>query len=370
VPYPAPTAPVEDRFESPSSAKPRRPLDPYAPSRPNELMVAHWNAEKLMEPNIPRAELLLPSSYCIEDLWRHAENLGLEIRRLNGGIGPEILALTEVGSRRALDALAETPALRELGYDTRVVLETSDQYGMHPALLSRYPLWEPPRLLNLDLPGSKEKARESLEVTLDVDGIPVTTEIVHAMWRGGGNEHVAERIHGGSVLRERVQELLRQDPQRAVVIVGDFNDDMEDPSISSKEGLHAAPTPEESTDQRVYNTTESVKAMKLADGELAPNRGIQVASSYWEQRNAWNSFDQLLISRPLVDGSSRLSWIPGSTVVVADPALRRQTADQDPHPFFIAGDGVGLVVNDDGISDHFPIIARLRKSAPTTERPE
>lgn len=344
---------------------PSRPLDPYAPSRPDELMVAHWNAEKLMEPDVARHELLLPRSYGHEDLWRHTENLGLEIRRLNGGVGPEVLALTEVGSHRALNALAETPALRDLGYQTRVVLETSDEYGMHPALLSRYPLLETPKLHNLDLPGSSEKARELLEVTVDVGDRrrpqPLTLFINHWMWRGGGNEHVEERVHAGATLRELVRQTLARDPRRAVVIVGDFNDDMEDPSIASPEGLHAASEPGASSIDRVYNSTESLKGMKEASGELAPNRGIQIASSYWDAKNAWNSFDQLLISRPLVDGLSGLKWIPGSTVVVADPALRKSGGEQDPNPFFVPGDKEGLIVNDDGISDHFPIVARLRR---------
>lgn len=344
---------------------PSRPLDPYAPSGPGELMVAHWNAEKLMEPGIHNAELLLPPSYSIEDLWRHAENLGTEIRRLNGGVGPEVLALTEVGSEKALEALAETPALRDLGYKTRVVLRTSDEYEMHPALLSRYPLLEAPKLHSLELPdgsGESGKTRELLEVTLNADGEPLTIFINHWMWRGGGNENVEERVHAGGVQRQLVQERLARDPGRAVVIVGDFNDDMEDPSIASLEGLHAAPVPSESTEGRVYNTTESLKAMKAADGELAPGRGIQIASSYWDRKVAWNSFDQLLVSSPLVDGRSGLSWIPGSTAVVADPALRKDDQVKDPNPFFVPGQVGGLVVNDDGISDHFPIVARLRRA--------
>ena len=340
---------------------PFRPLDPYAPSGPGELMVTHWNAEKLMEPGVHRAELLLPTSYSIEDLWRHAENLGTEIRRLNGGVGPEVLALTEVGSPKALDALAETPALRELGYRTRVLLKTSDEYGMHPALLSRYPLLEEPRLHSLDLPGSGERAREMLEVTLNADGEPLTVFINHWMWRGGGNEHVEERVHAGRIQRQLVQEMLDRDPGRAIVIVGDFNDDMEDLSISSPQGLHAAQEPSEATVDRVYNTTESLKSMKAADGEMAPGSGIQIASSYWDRKVAWNSFDQLLVSCPLVDGRSGLSWIPGSTAVVADPALRKDDDVKDPNPFFVPGEVGGLVVNDDGISDHFPIVARLQR---------
>ena len=126
------------------------PAAPQAPLPGGPYLFCFWNVENLFDDQDDRRKGRGDEEY---DGWyaRHPELLGLKLARLsdfllslNGGRGPDILALTEVESERAVELLRDALNARlsdpALHYSAPVLKDVGGGRHISPALLTRLPV--------------------------------------------------------------------------------------------------------------------------------------------------------------------------------------------------------------------------------------
>ena len=188
-------------------------------------------------------------------------------------------------------------------------------------------------------------SRAILEAQLDVNGHPLTVFANH--WKSGAGDIDSERIRmaNARTLRNRLNEIFKQDPLADVILAGDFNShynqalrypDFKKSAINQVLGSQGNETALESGKADLYNLWFELPAEK---------RGSDV------YQNKWGTLMHLIVSRGLYDNTG-LQYEDKSFEVLAIPALN---ADSLGRPLRWSRG-----TNPSGFSDHFPILARFR----------
>ena len=334
----------------------------------DEIVVATYNVEALFDCKKDHGTLdhdFLPDGYYAwtpDKLARKIENLRRVVSSIDGGRGPDVLALNEVENRGVVEDLREALGRTELV--TLAHHEGECQYGLENAILSRYPLAAEPVIHHLS-PLSTEAAwrmRGILEVMLDVHGTKLVVFSNH--WPAGKGRAAAQRVDAAGRLRELVEERTNADPLAKIVALGDFNACPSDDAFGRR-GLRAAVQLDElSNGASLYNTMafdHSVTTLAELDGALrAAGAGTHFTRPppYTGPDGEWNVLDQIFVSRGLV-AEQGLSWVRGSTRVVREVFMLAE--DGTPRGFFERA----VKPRDQdlaraGFSDHLPVITRLR----------
>lgn len=336
--------------------------DPGTAVPDEEVLVATYNVEALFDTEKDHEKQdheYLPTGYYAWDeskLSRKLENLGRVVRAMNAGRGPDLLALNEVENAGIVTRFRDE-YLKDLGYETIVHLDTECIYGLDNAILSRFPLVEPARVhsVNSFRTEASRRARDILEATFDVHGVPLTIFVNH--WPAGEGRTAAQRMDIGRQLRAHVERRLETAPYGAVMVMGDFNATRDEDSFGRR-GLHAS-----SDAERVIDQDASV----ILYDTRAPDSGAEAATHFtraWPYTGAdgeWKALDHIFVTAGLLASeSSSLTWVDGSTVVFRPPFLLAE--DGTPRTFFERG----VKPRDQdlervGFSDHLPIVTRLRR---------
>ncbi|MDO8543716.1 MAG: endonuclease/exonuclease/phosphatase family protein [Opitutaceae bacterium] len=188
-------------------------------------------------------------------------------------------------------------------------------------------------------------ARAILEVEVEVDGAPLYVFANH--WKSGAGDPVTEptRIENARTLRQRLDEILRADPNADIILGGDFNSQ--------------------------YNQKQRYPAMKTAamndvlrsqGNELAVRRPDRDLYNLWyelspEQRGSdtfrgeWGTLMHLIITRGLYDFRG-VQYVDNSFAVGKFAGLN---ADDKGLPVRWSGEGA----TGSGFSDHFPVSAKF-----------
>jgi endonuclease/exonuclease/phosphatase family metal-dependent hydrolase len=356
-----------DGVAASGTAPQRRPILPTPPSepcRPDEVMVAHYSLENLFDTVDDPAtmdEEYTPQNaempYDEARLVEHMTNMGAAIRSMNGGKGPDILSLTEIENRGVLERFNKE-ALGDLGYKTVAHIEGPDSRGIEPAVISRYAMiGEPKQHPIVDAAGKKQ--RGILEVTLDVNGHPLTVFVNHWVAGRGGDDpkdaaKLAERRKfAASVLQGLMDQKLAANPNAEFVVLGDFNETLNAPALGS---IKAETAEAARASNKVFDTIDTLENLKEAAG--ADGDKIQLGTHFYAPKGVWNQFDHVLVSPTLLDGQG-LAWVPGSTAVHAPDALKADSGA--PRRYFLPHfKGDPALVDNQGASDHFPVAMRLR----------
>src|SRR5687768_1005404 len=143
---------------------------------PLELVVATYNVETLFDCKKDADTLdhdYVPDGYYAwtpDKLARKVRNLGRVIQAIDGGRGPDVLALVEIENRGVVEELRA--AMPEMRFDTLAHHEGEDLHGLENAVLSRFPLRREPVIHHLSPFGTARewRMRGILEVHLDVFG--------------------------------------------------------------------------------------------------------------------------------------------------------------------------------------------------------
>jgi endonuclease/exonuclease/phosphatase family metal-dependent hydrolase len=375
-------------------------LHPSAPSAKNELMVASYNIENLFD-TLPDATVkdgtqlsaggvppppMTSAGFAAHQFtpdgdykWTDAKlaknlaNLGQSIRSMNGGKGPDILALNEVENASVVAKLRDE-ALGDLGYTTLCHLDTEDKRGIDNAILSKHPMIGEPELHTVHKPGDPlwkdQKTRGILEATFDVGGTPLTVLVNH--WPAGlsWKERELQREDVGKQLRAIIEAKLAIDPDAEIIALGDFN---ANPTETGK-GLGASGDPESVKGKKapVYGTLACLADQLLAAKGKAPSRslaavdallksdGPAMGTHYDSWSKKWNALDQIFVSRGLLDDQG-LSWVPGSTQIARSATISEGGKPRSTFPSEKYGEHT---VESIGVSDHYPLVARLVKKTP------
>lgn len=255
-----------------------------------------------------------------------------ELLALNGGRGPDILAIVEVENRRAVELLRDALNARlseDLRYTQIVHHDNISGRRIEPALITRLPV---------DPAGTKSDfdGRRIIQARLVVDGRPLTVIVGH--WtsrvtdRDGGKRLAYGRAMYGAYLA-----VDRATPGPAdVVLCGDFNDEPTDNSVIL--GLRAT------GDASAVLGSADADQPRLLD--LLSGRDPETYGTYYYGKD-WQIYDQIVVSPGLLDDRG---W-----AVVPD-SVRAERTGGTPTP---ARFGDRDNTKPRGPSDHEPVSVRL-----------
>ena len=316
---------------------------PAAASR--QVVVASWNVENLFDadddPANPGDDEYTPAGWTrwTEPRYRHKlTNLAEVVAALR----PDILCLMEVENRRVVAELAALVEERH-GWRMPVIVhrDSGDMRGIDSAILSRHEptsmVWLKPLAIQRDI----------LVADFVLDGRPLTMMVNHWKSRyGKKRESDTLRELEARTVRAEAERRLQEDPAAAILVVGDFNDNVDSVIPMAHAGFALD------------------EAAVLQDGLLLFNLSATLPAGargtyYYSQGRTWNSFDMINISRGLLtNGVPASPWQirPETFRIHAPPSMRQENGA--PYPFRRVGTRQGQRIYT-GYSDHFPVVVTV-----------
>ncbi len=208
---------------------------------------------------------------------------------------PMLLGVAEVENRQVLEDLLDQHRLRRCSY--RIVhADSPDERGIDVALLfdsKQFKClgWD---TLRIHFPDSLRKNPDLKYSTRDVLFVHLRTRhkprqviwvgVVHAPSRSGGVEATEPlRLFVAAQIRNYISRLQSTDPHAAILLMGDFNDDPDSPSLRT--ALQAACPGENAEPALFYNLT-------------CP--AFHAGLGTYNYRGTWNMLDQFIASASLI----------------------------------------------------------------------
>lgn len=296
--------------------EPGRDDDEFTPGE-----ARHWTNKKLNQKLVNISKVIISSS-------------GFEI--------PDVVALCEIENRGVLDRLLSNTPLKNSNYKI-IHKESPDHRGIDLALLynpdSVYPLEY--KFYPLQNQGDTVKSREILYFS----GIAKKTDTLHFFvnhWPSrydGLLESKPLRNLAANILKEKIKELQQRYRTPKIILLGDFNDQPSNESISKF--LNARPVSGKAESNQLYNL--SYPWMKNEIGTL-------------KYQSQWSVFDQIIVSGSLIDNDKGYSVVPGNTNIVSLPFLLENDERYGGVKPFRTYYGYSY---EGGFSDHLPIQIKL-----------
>lgn len=258
---------------------------------------------------------------------------------------PAVFGLCEVENREVIEALINHPILKSYNY--KIVHRNSpDARGIDVAMIYREGVFLVDKYwyYNVELVdenGNKKRTRDILTVKGKIDG--ETFFFVYNHWpsRGGGQKRTESgRIKAANVVKRYTDSLELVENKPKIVIMGDFNDDPDDKSITKGMGV----CKEQKAGQDCNLVNLSYPLHQKGIGSLA-------------YRDNWNLFDQTIVSKELLEKQN--GYYALSNHVYNKEYLVNSSGRFRGYPFRTYGGGV----YQGGYSDHFPIYLLLAKSS-------
>jgi endonuclease/exonuclease/phosphatase family protein len=220
--------------------------------------------------------------------------LGKVISSLPGKEMPAIIGLAEVENRTVLEDLAKVRGLRRSKYKI-IHEEGADPRGIECAILYRPELfkYETHEYVPVEDPSNPDYLYRGI---LHVKGIAPDGSILHIFmnhWksRSGGTKTKKQRMFTAISLRKQLDLLLSRESGFKVIMMGDFNDEPTNQSISN--GLSA---------------TGKRKNIHMGDhyNLFYDLHNLENQGSY-SYKGQWNMLDQVIISHNLLNQKKGLS---------------------------------------------------------------
>lgn len=269
-----------------------------------------------------------------------SSQLAKAISAMDAEQGPDLLGVAEVENRRVLEDLVRNKELAARRYAI-VHEESPDIRGIDVALLYDPATFTYVRHKAIPIQVSGEITRDVLLVEGTVRGENLFVVVNH--WpsrRGEQDKSEDKRLDAARQVRTIIDSLLSLVADANIAVMGDFNDDPFNRSMS--EILKGKKEPK-----------------SVATGEFFnPMAGLHhpdTLGSLWYQ-GKWNLFDQILLSQGLLDNKKKLVYLQDSEEVFHPKMLRvgYGSAKEAPRRSIFRGEFV-----KEGFSDHFPVYVKL-----------
>jgi predicted extracellular nuclease len=310
--------------------------------------VAFYNTENLFDtidtPNKIDEEFL-PSStkqWNTERYTKKINDLGHVIEAIDSVNYPAIVGLCEVENDIVLNDLAKSNFLSKAGYQI-VWHDGPDVRGIDCAMLydpKRFHIIHSEFVPVVNPNDSTFATREIVHVTGKMAGETFDVFVNHWPSRRGGEEgSVPLRGLAATVLRSKVDEVIAANPNPNIVIMGDFNDEPGDSSVTMI--LKAYPNDK---------TPEPTELVNLMYDEYSRKEGS------YNYRGTWNMLDNLIVSGNLVTKKKGLKTTLDDGHVFHLPFMEFVSDKGEMSPNRTYGR-----TYFGGISDHFPVYLILKK---------
>jgi endonuclease/exonuclease/phosphatase family metal-dependent hydrolase len=311
---------------------------------PGEYLFCFWNLENFFDDQLddysrqPDKEFDAWFAESPRMLKEKLDHLSSALIELNGGRGPDILAIAECESERAAELLQEAlnARLANEADHYRHVLFKDSHGGRHiaTAIITRLPVAAD----RAKLLGRRQRI---LEGRIEVNGHELVVIASHWTSRISEKEGEERKGHGRSDYADKIfgefRAMFERNPAVDLLICGDFNDTPDDTSVT--EHLHAI-----SDIDAVRGGFEPVLFNLFANKD--PN---EYGTHYHRH---WFIFDQIIVSPGLLDEKG---WSVDPQSATAVRTLHK-TNDRLKRPWSFGTPKHG----DRGYSDHFPVTVKLR----------
>ncbi|NNJ56787.1 MAG: endonuclease/exonuclease/phosphatase family protein [Bacteroidia bacterium] len=269
------------------------------------------------------------------------ENLSVVINQLADKEMPHFLGLCEIENRKVLEDLVSQPLLERANYKI-VHFESPDERGIDVAFLYNSEVFKVTDSKNyvLDLGEFKDRTRDILWIKGKV-GNGETLHFIVNHWpsRGEGRrESEPKRIAAAKRLKSIKDDILKDDKNAKIIIMGDFNDEPSNTSIS--EHLNSKGNASQTTSNDLFNPM-----VDLEDEDLGS----------YKYRHWWDMLDQIMLSEALINNSLGLQYKERSVGIKDDEWLRQHGSKYEGFPLRTYGGQKYL----NGYSDHFPVYIKL-----------
>jgi endonuclease/exonuclease/phosphatase family metal-dependent hydrolase len=250
---------------------------PQSPSSSSSVVVASYNVENY-----------LMMSRWIEGHYR--KNAGKPVTEKEAVtkvltlLHPDIIGLMEIGDRRQLNDLEQRLQASGMAFSDIEYLEGPDKQR-HIALLSRFPIVEhhSEGFIPIPLQGQTlYSSRGLIDVTIELPShLKLRVLCVHLKSKIPVPEYsqFTFRTAEATALRAKIETILKNDPTIPLLIMGDFNDTKNSPSIKTILGNP--------------NTPDALTALELHD-----DRG-EYWTEYWQEADEYSRIDYIMVNNVL-----------------------------------------------------------------------
>ncbi len=312
-----------------------------------EVSFCSWNVENFYddkddETNHDESENFFANKP--EMFAKKVDRLSDGLLMMNGGVGPDIMALVEVESLRCLEVLMDklNEKLAAKGHADRKyqhILFKGDNTGRRfaPGIITRLPVIAD-KTKKVGSRANGRMLRGSVLVNdheLIIIAAHFTSRVTDDSGDGKRRMSYANDCYG------EFNRIFQADPDADVLICGDMNDEFSDKSI--QEGLRAT------NEVSVCLEAKETPRLLALFADLSKNDPPGTIFG----KGKFSTFDHIFFSRGLLD-SKGWSGDPKTAEVFAPKEFRFR--GKGPFRF---GDGQG----DTGYSDHFPVLCKLKVAA-------
>ena len=304
-----------------------------------QYTIAFYNVENLMDtldnPNAADNEFLPKGKYkwTSSRYKKKITNLATVISRIGDNEGPELIGLAEIENREVLEDLISARELSSAHYSI-VHYDSPDQRGIDVALLYKKSAFRmiSSRIYSASFRHLQSHTRDVLFVKGIMEKDTVMVLVNHWPSRRSGVEKSEDkRIAVALMVREVIDSVQLKSPNAKIVVMGDFNDEPFDKSIS----IELDSKPEQSLLKRgsLYNPFYNLN--KLGQGSV-------------HYGSKWQMFDQILLSQGFFSSKNSFRY-KYSYVYNPDFLHYKKDIHQGPFRTFVGQEYKG------GYSDHFPV---------------
>lgn len=309
----------------------------------NNQIVAFYNVENLFDlenDRLTNDDEFTPNGdlHWTKERYDHKlQNISKVLFNL-GNQAPMLIGLVEVENYKVVEELAKTGRLSKTPYKI-VQYDSPDRRGIDCALLydTRRLIVEEQEKLDVRLTGNDDFLTRDI---LHIKGLIANNERVHIFvnhWssrREGTMETEHKRIRAATVLKEKISEIRKYDPDVKIIVMGDFNDEPSSKSV-----------------QQILNAAGSKASLFNLMAE--PSREGEGTIVY---KREWLMFDQLMVSQNLMHGKG-LNVKGEKAHVYKDESIlyTYHNGGQKPNSTYGGPEYYG------GYSDHLPIYLILEQ---------
>ncbi len=313
--------------------------------------VGFYNLENLFDieddPAIRDEDFTLDGRYTwgAEKYQNKLRNMAEVIADLGTSVSPDgmaVLGVCEVENKKVLEDLVSQEKISNRKYEI-IHFDSPDRRGIDVGLLYQRKYFKPTNSTVHKLTFKNDPdyfTRDQLVVSGEMDGDKVSFIVAHWPSRSGGQaKSEPRRIEAAQLGRRIIDSLLLADPAAKIILMGDLNDDPIDKSV--KDYIRAKGKIGKMKAGDMYNTM--YRKFKQGDCTLA-------------YRDAWNLFDQLIVSEGLLSDDAS-TYVFHKSYVYSKEYLKQKVGNYKGYPKRTHAGGKYL----NGYSDHFPVFMVLKK---------
>lgn len=256
---------------------------------------------------------------------------------------PVIIGMCEVENEKVIRDLIKNSPLKKTDYRF-VVTSSPDRRGINVALLYQRDQFKyiEHHAYEIRFPYNKRKATRDI---LHVTGQIISRDTVDVFVchfpsrRGGETESEVDRVYTASILKSKSDSLMRVRKNASIIIMGDFNDEPSNKSISQT--LGALPVPKNPDARTLYNLFHH----------------FEKKTGSYKYRNQWNMLDQIIVSGNLISGSGPFKALPHTATIFSRNFMLTEDKTHGGKRPVKTFNGMKY---EGGYSDHFPVFADFR----------